>query len=78
MTADLRDEGFETAFGGRTAGMVVLGERRLDRELEADEQGQCLEDHMAVALYAGDSSSQPVEPEGEALFRKGAKLIGMA
>src|SRR3546814_1105064 len=50
LPTDLCDEGFEPLGGDGATGMVVLGERRVDRQLVSGEQGQRLKLDMAIAL----------------------------
>ncbi|MGN6124553.1 MAG: hypothetical protein ACTHOJ_16550 [Sphingomonas oligoaromativorans] len=57
--------------GHRATGLVVFGERNLDGELEADEQGQGFEDDIAIAFDAGEGGRHPVEPQTEAIIQLG-------
>jgi hypothetical protein len=54
LPTDLGDEGFEPFGGDGAASMVILGERRLDRQLVADEQRKRFE------LDMPSRSSRPI------------------
>src|SRR3546814_18630913 len=65
VAADLVYEGFEPLRCQRAAGMVVFCEWYLDRQLEADEQRQRLENDLGVAIDPADRLRPPLEPEGK-------------
>src|SRR3546814_14153841 len=69
VAADLVYEGFEPLRCQRAAGMVVFCEWYLDRQLEADEQRQRLENDLGVAIDPADRLRHAIEPAGKAVLQ---------
>src|SRR3546814_7574067 len=73
VAADLVYEGFEPLRCQRAAGMVVFCEWYLDRQLEADEQRQRLENDLGVAIDPADRLRHAIEPDGKAVLQLARK-----
>src|SRR3546814_19783713 len=69
VAADLVYEGFEPLRCQRAAGMVVFCEWYLDRQLEADEQRQRLENDLRLATQPADRLRPALEPDGKAVLQ---------